>query len=59
METTDKTFIEMQEQLQSLKSKLNEQKIVNDRVLRNSYRNGLRRLNLKSNVPIFAASLRP
>lgn len=55
METTDKTFIEMQEQLQALKSKLNEQRIVNDRVLRNSYRNGLRRLNLKSNVPIFAA----
>ena len=55
METTDKTLLEMQQQLQQLKKKLDSQKIVNDNILRNSLRKGLFRLRIKSNVPVIAA----
>ena len=34
METTDKTLLEMQQQMQQLRKKLESQKIVNERILR-------------------------
>ena len=54
METTDKTFIEMQQQMQQLRDKLESQKIVNDRLLRNACRHNIDRLRIKSSVPVIA-----
>jgi len=55
METTDKTLLEMQQQLQQLKEKLESQKIVNDNILRQSMRKNIVRLRIKSNVAVIAA----
>lgn len=52
MENTDTTLLEMQQQLQQLKDKLNSQKIVNERILRKSCNVTASRLRFKSNVPI-------
>ena len=52
MENTDTTLLEMQQQLQQLKDKLNSQKIVNERVLRKSCSMTANRLRFKSNLPI-------
>ena len=54
METTDKTFIEMQQQMQQLRDKLESQKIINDRLLRNACRHNINRLRIKSSVPVIA-----
>ena len=54
METTDNTFIEMQQQMQQLREKLESQKIVNDRLLRESCRHSISRLQIKSSVPVIA-----
>ena len=54
METTDNTLLEMQQQMQQLREKLESQKIVNGRLLRNSCRNSISRLKLKSSVPLIA-----
>ena len=54
METTDKTFIEMQQQMQQLREKLESQRIVNDRLLRNACRHNIDRLRIKSSVPVIA-----
>ena len=54
METTDKTLLEMQQQMQQLRDKLESQKIVNERLLRRSCGRTIDRLRIKSNVPIFA-----
>ena len=55
METNDNTLLEMQRQMEQLREKLADQKIVNDRMLRNSCRNTVSRLQFKSSVPIAAA----
>ena len=52
METSDNTILEMQRQMQQLQEKLSNQKIVNDRILRNSFRQTVSRLKIKSAVPI-------
>ena len=52
MENTDTTLLEMQQQLQQLKDKLDSQKIVNERVLRKSCGMAVNRLRFKSNLPI-------
>ena len=52
MENTDNTLLEMQQQLQQLKDKLDSQKIVNERVLRKSCSMTANRLRFKSNLPI-------
>ena len=52
MENTDNTLLEMQQQLQQLKDKLDSQKIVNERVLRKSCSQTASRLRSKSNLPI-------
>jgi len=52
MENTDNTMQEMQQQLQQLKSKLENQKIVNEKILRKSCSQSMNRLKLKSNLPI-------
>ena len=52
MENIDNTLLEMQQQLQQLKEKLDSQKIVNDQLLRKSCNNTMNRLRLKSNLPI-------
>ena len=57
MENTDKTLLEMQEQMKQLKDKLDSQKIVNDRILRKSYSQTLNRLKFKANLPIIFAVL--
>ena len=54
MEPNDTTFTEMQRQMQQLRDKLEDQKIVNERILRNSCRQTVSRLKIKSNVPIIA-----
>ena len=54
METKDNTLIEMQQQMQQLREKLESQKIVNGRLIRNSCRNSISRLKLKSSVPLIA-----
>ena len=56
METTDNTLLEMQQQLKQMKSKLDNQKILNDSMLRHSYKRGLNRMRIKSNVPIIAGA---
>lgn len=52
MENTDNTIMEMQQQMQQLRNKLDSQKIVNDRLFRNVYRQGLDKLKLKSRLMI-------
>ncbi len=52
METTDKTILEMQEQMKELREKLESQKIVNDSLLRKSFRQNASRLKSKANVPL-------
>ena len=54
METTDKTFLEMQQQMQQLREMLDSQKIVNERMLRRSCGRTIDRLRIKSNAPIIA-----
>ena len=54
METTDKTFLEMQQQMQQLREKLDSQKIVNERILRRSCGRTIDRLRIKSSAPIIA-----
>lgn len=54
MEPNDTTFTEMQRQMQQLRDKLEDQKIVNERIFRNSCRQTVSRLKIKSNVPIIA-----
>ena len=54
METTDKTLLEMQQQMQQLREKLDSQKIVNERILRRSCGRTIDRLRIKSNAPIVA-----
>ena len=54
METNDKTILEMQQQMKQLREKLESQKIVNERMLRNSFGQTSRRLRFKSSIPIFA-----
>ena len=55
METNDNTLREMQQQMEQLRQMLNDQKIVNDRLLRNSCRNTVNKLRIKSTVPVIAA----
>ena len=55
METNDNTLLEMQRQMEQLRQKLADQKIVNERILRNSCRTTVNRLKFKSTVPIIAA----
>ena len=55
METNDNTLREMQQQMEQLRQMLNDQKIVNDRILRNSCRNTVSKLRIKSTVPVIAA----
>lgn len=52
METTDKTILEMQEQMKELREKLESQKIVNNALLSKSFRQNASRLKTKANVPI-------
>jgi len=54
METTDKTLLEMQQQMQQLRDKLENQTIVSERILRNSYGKSARYLRFKSRIPIIA-----
>ena len=54
METNDNTLQEMQQQMQQLRDMLADQKIVNERILRNSCRTTVNRLRIKSSVPIIA-----
>lgn len=52
METSDNTILEMQRQMQQLQEKLANQKIVNDRILRNSFRTTVSQLKIRSSIPI-------
>lgn len=54
METTDKTFIEMQQQMQQLREMLNDQKIINENLLRNACSRRLDRIRFKSRIPYIA-----
>lgn len=54
METNDNTLREMQQQMEQLRKMLNDQKIVNDRLLRNSFRKTVNQLKIKSSMPIAA-----
>ena len=56
METNDNTILEMQRQMEQLREKLDSQKIVNERILRNSFGQNARRLRVKSSVPIIAGT---
>ena len=55
METNDKTFLEMQQQMKQLHGKLNDQKIVNDRLLQRAYSRRLDDLRRHARVPFIAA----
>ena len=44
----------MQQQMQQLRDKLESQKIINDRLLRNACRHNINRLRIKSSVPVIA-----
>ena len=55
METNDNTLREMQQQMEQLRQKLNDQMIVNDRLIRNSCRNTVNKIKIKSTVPVIAA----
>ena len=52
MENKDNTLIEMQEQMQQLREKLDNQKIVNERILKKSCSQTASRLRFKANLPI-------
>ena len=52
MENTDTTLREMQEQMQQLREKLDNQKIVNERMLKKSCNQTVNRLKFKANLPI-------
>ena len=52
METTDNTLREMQEQMKVLREKLDNEKIVNKRILGKVVSQNANRLRFKSNVPI-------
>ncbi len=54
METNDNTMLEMQRQMQQLRDKLDNQKIVNERMLNRAYSRKLDVLRTKARVPIFA-----
>ena len=55
MENTDNTLREMQQQMQQLREKLNNEQIINERLLRKSCRQTVDRLKFKSNLPIVFA----
>ena len=52
METNDKTFLEMQEQMKQLRDKLENEKIINQRILSRVNNMTINRLRAKSNVPL-------
>ena len=52
MENNDTTLREMQEQMQQLREKLDNQKIINERMLKKSCSQTVNRLKFKANVPI-------
>ena len=52
MENNDNTLREMQEQMQQLRDKLDNQKIVNERILKKSCSQTASRLRFKANLPI-------
>lgn len=52
MENKDNTLIEMQEQMQQLREKLDKQKIINERILKKSCSQTTSRLRFKANLPI-------
>ena len=52
MENNDTTLREMQEQMQQLREKLDNQKIVNERMLKKSCSQTANRLKFKANIPI-------
>ena len=55
MENTDNTLREMQQQMQQLREKLNNEQIINERLLQKSCRQTVDRLRFKSNLPnVFA-----
>ena len=54
METNENTLLEMQQQMKQLREMLDNQKIVNDNLLRNACSRKLDRLRFKSNIPIIA-----
>ena len=54
METTDNTLMEMQQQMQLLKDKLDKQTIVNERMLRYAAGKGISNLRFKSRIPYIA-----
>ena len=55
MENTDNTLREMQQQMQQLREKLANEKIVNDRMLRTSFRKTVNQLNTRTSLPIAMA----
>ena len=57
METTDKTFLEMQQQMQQLREILENEKIVNERLLQKSCRQTAKRLKFMANLPIVFAAV--
>lgn len=54
METNENTLLEMQQQMKQLREMLDNQKIVNENLLRNACSRKLDRLRFKSNIPIIA-----
>ena len=54
METNDNTLREMQQQMQQLREMLNDQKIVNENLLRNACSRRLDRIRFKSRIPYIA-----
>ena len=54
METNDNTLREMQQQMQQLRNKLEDQKIINDRLLQRSCSQSVGRLKMKSRFPLIA-----
>lgn len=55
MENTDNTLREMQQQMQQLREKLDNEQIINERLLQKSCRQTVDRLKFKSNLPIVFA----
>ena len=54
METNDNTLREMQQQMQQLREMLNDQKIINENLLRNACSRRLDRIRFKSRIPYIA-----
>lgn len=52
MENLDNTLLEMREQMRQLKEKLDDQKIINERIMHKSCTQTFNRLKLKSNLPM-------